>query len=162
MFNNHMMRPIVDLLARGLGATIDRYEHHREYAITDTPIELPHGHVDKGQVSAVHNRIDAITGKNQVISCHQYYWLGDYPAEWPPNDGHGGYLLEINGNPDVSMHYAFTLPDADSVASSLLATAARIVNSIPSVCRSEPGIKTLYDLPVITLAGRHASARANA
>ena len=50
------------------------------------------------------------------------------------------------------MQYAIEMAGGDSVASSLVATAARIVNVIPWVCRSEAGIKTICDLPAVAAA----------
>lgn len=150
MFNNHMMRPIVDLMAHGLGVDIDRYEHHREFAATDRPIQLPHQRVEPGATSAVHNWIEGVADGGALrIAVHQYYWLGDYPENWPSYPAHGGYTLDVKGTPDISLQYAFGSETANPIVAALLATGMRLVNAVPAVCAAPPGVRTLFEMPHI-------------
>ncbi len=78
---------------------------------------------------------------------------GEYPDHWPtPADG---WTLTIEGDPSMQAHfltlasYERNLPIAEHVRAASIATAMQAVNAIPDLCRAEPGIRTMADLPLI-------------
>ena len=76
-------------------------------------------------------------------------------AAGPDLPHNGRVLISIQGDPDIECSMAVGDP-ASATAGAMVATAMRIVNAVPYVCRAEPGIRTYLDLPLI--AGRAAPA----
>jgi 2,4-diaminopentanoate dehydrogenase len=85
--------------------------------------------------------------------------IGDYPKHWEVPPGDGGYRIVVEGEPDMQVQWATRTrnesfrgplakhrgPGELALMGGLMGTAARAVNSIPELCRAEPGIVTLCD-----------------
>jgi hypothetical protein len=56
----------------------------------------------------------------------------------------------VTGVPKMRCEFEFEDAHGDHTMGAVLATATRIVNAIPAVCRAAPGLPSALDLPLIT------------
>lgn len=132
----------------------------QEVAVATAPIESPIGVIEPGLVAARRFRWEAVVRGRVVVSAIVNWLMGEENLDPAWNFGPEGerFEVEVSGDPPVSLRFKGWQPD--SVEEGLVrnpgvvATAMHCVNSIPYVCRAEPGIKTYLDLPLI--AGRAA------
>ena len=130
----------------------------QEVAVATAPIESPIGVIEPGLVAARRFRWEAVVRGRVVVSAIVNWLMGEENLDPAWNFGPEGerFEVEVSGDPPVSLRFKGWQPD--SVEEGLVrnpgvvATAMHCVNSIPYVCRAEPGIKTYLDLPLI--AGR--------
>lgn len=69
---------------------------------------------------------------------------GDAP-DWAQG---GGYRIEIEGEPCVTVELGVSSHLGDHNHAGCLATAMHVINAIPHVVAAEPGVLTYLDLPV--------------
>ena len=132
----------------------------QEVAVATAPIESPIGVIEPGLVAARRFQWEAAVRGRVVVSAIVNWLMGEENLEPAWNFGPEGerFEVEVLGDPPVSLRFKGWQPD--SVEEGLernpgvVATAMHCVNSIPYVCRAQPGIKTYLDLPLI--AGRAA------
>lgn len=130
----------------------------QEIAVATAPIESPLGTVEPGQVAAQRFQWDAVIADRVVVRIAVNWLMGQENLEPAWGFGPAGerYEIEVQGDPDTFVVIHGWQPA--TVAAGLLrnpgivATANHCVNSIPYVCRADPGIVTCLDLPVV--AGR--------
>jgi 4-hydroxy-tetrahydrodipicolinate reductase len=95
-----------------------------------------------------------MVGDKAVVVVEHVTRLSDeLGAGWPQPAGHGGYRVEITGEPNYTLDLQLMGTDGDHNTAGLKATAMRLVNAIPAVIAAEPGIVTALDLPPITGRG---------
>ena len=68
-----------------------------------------------------------------------------FGSDWPHGEG---YRIEITGEPHVHVELSVTSDRGDHNHAGCLATAMHVINAIPHVVASEPGVLTTLDLPV--------------
>lgn len=130
----------------------------QEIAVATAPIESPLGTVEPGQVAAQRFQWDAVIGDRVVVRIAVNWLMGQENLEpaWEFGPAGERYEIEVQGDPDTFVVVHGWQPA--TVAAGLIrnpgivATANHCVNSIPYVCRADPGIVTCLDLPVV--AGR--------
>jgi hypothetical protein len=138
---NGLFAESIELVADGLGITLDRVADDREIALAGEDLETAAGTVAQGSVAGQRWCWTGIVdGKPRIV--HETVWRmhKSVAPNWPV----GKHSLTIEGRPRI--HVAL---DADWISDGLLATALHAVNAIPAVCAAEPGIKTRLDLPLI-------------
>jgi hypothetical protein len=155
----YLFGPALHLTGHWFGVEFDEVRWEQDFALAERDIESRLGDVPTGRVSAIRFNLDGFVDGKCRVTQGGCYWIGDYPVHWEPPPGEGGYRLAIKGEPDMQIQWATrTRPesfrgmlekDRDSqdlaIMGGLLATAARAVNSIPELCRAEPGVRTLAD-----------------
>jgi 4-hydroxy-tetrahydrodipicolinate reductase len=77
----------------------------------------------------------------------------DVAPHWP-SVGTGGFRVIVEGTPSFTAEVVFD--EADQTTAGCVATAARVVNSIPIVCAAPSGVCSFLDLPTISAAGAFA------
>lgn len=114
--------------------------------------------IAKGCVAGVNAAWQGIYRGRPVIELKYRWKMGtkvepDYPL-------HEGYVVNVQGRPNVSFTLKHSLPDdeqpnsaIEAMQSNLITTALPAINAIPAVCRAPAGIRTYADLPLITGAG---------
>jgi hypothetical protein len=147
--NNLMMRPLIMLLANGLGCEIDDFRHSHCEAVADSSFEVAAGTIGKGMVSAVHNTLEGIVNGVPRIISHQYYWVGQYPGGWAAPPDPNGYRLVVNAESNLTLDFTQSGEGLTPLDANLIASAWRTVNSIPVVCAAQSGIQSLFTLPLI-------------
>ncbi len=128
----------------------------QEVAVATAPIDSPIGEIQPGQVAARRFRWEAEADGRPVVTAAVNWLMGEDHLDPGWTFGPAGHRFEIEITGDPGMLVTFTGLHPGSVADGLIrnpgvvATANHCVNSIPYVCRAEPGIKTYLDLPLIS------------
>ncbi len=140
----------VRMLADRLGVQLDEIREHVEPWVTDEPIDCTMMRVEPGQVAAMRFAVEGIVGGERRIAMEHVNRLGPTAApHWPfPPDGRPGvHRVVVTGRPGVEINTHVGL-GVDHNRAGVIATAARVVNAIPAVCRHTPGLVSTVDLPV--------------
>lgn len=165
--SSHDLRPLFEFLfgpalhmtASWFGVELDEVRWEQEMAVSGRDVTAPLFSLSEGTVSAIRFNLDGFVDGKCRVTQGGCYWLGDYPREWEPPPGEGGYRLAIKGEPEMQVQWATRTrnesfegplakprrPEDLAIMGGLMATAARAVNSIPELCLAAPGILTLGD-----------------
>ncbi|MDV3129906.1 diacylglycerol kinase [Mycobacterium sp. 21AC1] len=150
---------VVRQLAAGLGIELDEVTetHVREPAPED--FDIAAGHIQKGTTAAMRFEVRGMRdGKAAVVLEHVTRLRDDLCPDWPqPAQEGGSYRIELTGEPSYALDLCLSSPNGDHNHAGLVATAARVVNTIPAVIAAAPGIRTTLDLPLITGKGLYAA-----
>ena len=147
----------VQLVVDAMGFAVDEpIRTVQEVAVATAPIDSPIGDVQPGQVAARRFRWEACVGGVPVVSAVVNWLMGEEHLDPPWTFGPAGerFEVELIGDPSISVSIKGLQPP--TVAEGLLrnpgivTTAMHCVNSIPYVCRAEPGLRSYLDLPLIT------------
>jgi 2,4-diaminopentanoate dehydrogenase len=121
------------MLATSLGWQLDRSTDLIEPVIADQPITTEFVTVEPGQVAGVRQVARGFVGEREAISLE----LRMYVGAPDPQD-----RVEIDGEPPVRMTVAGGLHGD-------IATAAIVVNAIPSAVRAGAGLASMADAPLV-------------
>lgn len=119
------------MIATGLGWKLDGFEEDIEPVLASKPEKSEFFSVEKGEVLGIHQVANGYMDGNEVITLDLSMYLG---ASDP------GDFIHIFGEPEVQMEIKGGL-NGD------IATVSIVVNSIPSVLSSSPGLKSMKDIP---------------
>ncbi|HEX4490576.1 MAG TPA: dihydrodipicolinate reductase [Acidimicrobiia bacterium] len=153
----------VRMVAAEMGFAIDpelRTTH--EVAVATAPIDSPIGPIEPGLVAAQRFRWEGLVDGEPVIVAAVNWFMGQENLDPAWSFGPEGerFEVEITGDPPVLLTFHELHPSSIEEGlrrnRGIVATAMHCVNSVPYVCRAEPGIRTYLDLPLI--AGRAAPA----
>lgn len=125
----------VQMIADGIGWTIDKFEQDMKPIITDVDRKSPHGFAKAGNLAGI-----AMTAEGYVDGVARIHM--DHPQQIEPEQvgiNTGDYVL-IKGSPNVNM---VNSPEIEGG----IGTYAMCVNMIPHVINAKPGLKTMLDLP---------------
>lgn len=122
----------IAMIASGLGWKLDKIEERIEPKLAEKSVASQYLKVEAGQVAGVDQTASGIVNGEDAIALNLQAYLGcPDPRESIIIDGRPPIDLTIKGGVHGD-----------------LATAAVVVNSIPRVLTSDPGLKTMKDLPV--------------
>ena len=142
----------MDMLAAGLGFSIESYAHRHEFAVALRDVPIHAGIIKKGHVAGQHFEYTGLVKGKPVIQFNTYWKMSkEIEPNWP-YDAPIEYTVEIEGDPSVRC--SLTPIDSKTTEPGLVWTAMNCVNAILPVCDAEPGIKTSLDLPIPRAAGR--------
>jgi hypothetical protein len=130
----------------------------QQVAVATAPIDSPIGPIEPGLVAGQRFQWDAVLGDRIVARVAVNWLMGEENLDPAWEFGAAGerFEVEVQGDPDAFVTIKGWQPE--TIAEGLIrnpgvtATAFHCVNSIPYVCRAEPGLKSYLDLPLI--AGR--------
>lgn len=139
-------------LAAGIGVTLDAVTESYERVKAPKDFDIATGHIAEGTAAALRFEVRGMIGDRAVTVLEHVTRLHpELCPDWPqPAGSEGSYRVEITGNPSYALDLVTSSPDGDHNYATLLATAMRIVNAVPAVVESLPGILTALDLPLIT------------
>lgn len=126
----------LSMIATALGWEIERIEQSREPIVSSVRRETPFVVVDPGCVAGcLQSSVAWVEGRPAIRLVH--------PQQIHPHLGkvETGDFIDIAGEPDIHLAARPEIPGG-------IGTVALAVNLIPRVLRSEPGLKTMADLPV--------------
>ena len=142
----------MDMLAAGLGFSIESYAHRHEFAVAQRDVPIHAGIIKKGHVAGQHFEYTGLVKGKPVIQFNTYWKMSkEIEPNWP-YDAPIEYTVEIEGDPSVRC--SLTPIDSKTTEPGLVWTAMNCVNAIVPVCDAGPGIKTSLDLPIPRAAGR--------
>jgi hypothetical protein len=128
----------------------------QEVAVACGPIDSPMGEISAGQVAGRRFHWEALVDGEPVVRITVNWLMGQENLDPPWSFGPAGerYEMEVRGNPDTFVTVKGWQPESVEAGlksnPGVVATAAHCVNSIPATCAAEPGIKSFFDLPLIT------------
>ena len=130
----------------------------QQVAVATQPIDSPIGPIEPGLVAAQRFQWEASVDGAIVVRIAVNWLMGQEHLDPPWTLGEQGerYEIEVVGDPSTFITIKGFQPETVEEGlernPGIVATAVHCVNSVPYVCRAEPGIKTYLDLPLI--AGR--------
>jgi 4-hydroxy-tetrahydrodipicolinate reductase len=133
------------MVADAIGVEIEDVTYHREVAVTDRPLEIAAGTIEPGTVAAMKMVFDGYVSGRPVITL-QLVWRvdADVASEWP--SGASRWIVHVDGDPTVDSEITLaTATDAGRATS--LAVATLLLNSVPSVIASPPGLLDNLTIP---------------
>jgi hypothetical protein len=153
-------RGVLELFAAGMQVELEEIREIRETAAAPSDIRVGRSTIPKGRVAGIRYRFQGLIDGKVVIEVDRQDVYGPDTGKaegWPqPLPGrqmtrHSRIIIE--GEPRIDADIDLSLDDAAPTLSGMLATAARVVNSIPWVVDARPGVLTNLDLAQITGAG---------
>jgi 2,4-diaminopentanoate dehydrogenase len=145
--------PPVRMVADWLGAPLDGIRETYEKRVTPRRIEAAAGVIEAGTVGAVRfETIGVVDGRDAIVIEHVNRMAPDVAPDWPTSARDGTYRVAFEGEPDLACE--LTLGGVrDFAAHGMVATAMRVVNAIPAVCRAGPGLVSAAELPPLLPVG---------
>ncbi len=145
--------PVVELVAAGLGVTLDSVRETWYQEPTPRDLDTAFGPVAAGTVGAVRfETIGVLDGRDVIVVEHVNRLKMDLVPDWPIAERDGVYRIVIEGEPNLQCELTIGSP-TDYYEAGMVATTMRIVNAIPYVHEAEPGLVSSLDLPLT--APRH-------
>ena len=146
--------PAVQFVADQLGLALSDIRETYEKRATNRTLDVAAGTIDAGTVGAVRfETIGVVDGRDAIVIEHINRIAPDLAPDWPTAERDGTYRIMLDGEPTLSCELRLGTAASFSL-DGMLATTMRVVNAIPFVCDSAPGIVTSTSLP-LTLP-RHA------
>lgn len=146
---NGLFTEAVQMVADGIGATVDEVTSEMEPWVTDHDLVTAAGLVAAGTVAGQRWSWTAMVGGRPLVRQETTWRMhADVAPEWPTGD----WSVHISGEPEMHV----SLPhrwNRDVLAS----TAAHAINAVPYLVEATPGVRTFLDLPMI--AGRGSAFR---
>jgi len=153
-FNSGIFKEEVALIANGLGAAIDQITTEVDLVLAEQDHDIFGIRLAAGTVAGQRWHWRGCRQERTLVEIDALWTVGgEYPGHWPtPQDG---WTLTIEGDPSVRAHLLTLascerdLPLAEHVRAASVATAMQAVNSIPALCRADPGVRTMADLGLV-------------
>lgn len=138
--------PVIELVAAALDVRLEDITEWHEVLLAEEPFDIASGRIEVGTISAMRFEIRGMLGGEPRIIVEHVTRLRDEDApEWR----HGqGYVIDIDGEPCITMSLELSSHLGDHNHAGCLATAMHVINAIPHVCEAQPGVLTFLDLPV--------------
>lgn len=126
----------VGMIAEALGWEVDRFEQQMKPIVTTVDRKSAYGFAAANDVAGVN-----MTGQGYVNGELKIDMIHPQQIEPEAEGTYTGDYIVLKGSPEVNMQIR---PEVDGG----IGTIAMCVNMIPHVINSEPGLKTMLDLPV--------------
>ncbi len=141
----------VHSVAAGLGVTLDKvYEVHERLPL-ERDLENGMGVFKAGTTGAMRFEVRGVVdGRDAIVLEHVTRLTDDIAPDWPQGRG---YQVIIEGEPRMEISMEMEDRNGDHAVAGVIQTATAIVNAIPAVVSSKPGMVAALDLPKITAKG---------
>ncbi len=126
----------VGMIGEALGWEVERFEQQMKPIVTTVDRKSAYGFARAGDVAGVN-----MTGQGYVDGVLKIDMIHPQQIEPEAEGTYTGDYIVLKGSPEVNMQIR---PEVDGG----IGTIAMCVNMIPHVINSEPGLKTMLDLPV--------------
>jgi 4-hydroxy-tetrahydrodipicolinate reductase len=144
---------MIHLLADALGMELDEIREEHERLPAPETFETAMGTIEAGTCAGVRFEVQGIVdGKPALVAAHVNRLRDDIGPDWDRLSAgkKSGYKIEISGSPSFRCEIEPVGEDGDHNSAGILGTAMRVVNAIPVVCDSDPGVLSILDLPMFT------------
>jgi 2,4-diaminopentanoate dehydrogenase len=135
IIKHHGLPESIAMVGDGLGFDLDHISETIEPVIAEERIQTEFLNVEPGQVAGVHQVARGTTGAREVLFMELKMYVG---AKNPADS------VELRGEPNLSL----TIPGGTHGD---VATAAVVVNTIPTILAAPAGLRTVRDLPLTFL-----------
>lgn len=149
----HSWTGVMLMLAEGLGVRLDRIYEWRKVATAGRAFEVPAGSYGPEDIAALHFKVIGEVGGEPFLTVEHCYRLTDDAGPdmpWPAEPLRRTTRIRIAGTPDINADITLGGDGLDPTDQGVVATAMRVVHSIPVVVAAEPGMHSPLDLPLIT------------
>ena len=150
--------PEIRILADGLGVELDEIRTEVEKRPLEKTIHVDGmGEFEEGTIGALRFEIQGIVnGKKMLVMEHITRIDDDCAPDWPyPPTGQGSHQVQITGKPTLQVTVHGEEHGERGAAGGGNGTAAnRIVNAIPAVCESEPGVQHPLNISPLRLGAQ--------
>lgn len=126
----------IRMIGDAIGWEVEKFEQQMKPIVTTVDRKSPYGFAKAGNVAGVN-----MTGQGYVNGEVKIDMIHPQQIEPEMEGTHTGDYVTIKGTPEVNLSIK---PEVEGG----LGTIAMCVNMIPHVINSEPGLKTMIDLPV--------------
>lgn len=141
--------PAVQMVAAGLGVTLDEMRETYETVVSERRLEVAAGVIEVGTVGAVRfETIGIVNGAPAIVIEHINRMSADIAPHWPSAARDGTYRVIIDGRPSLTCESFLGDGVKTHSVDGMIATAMRVVNAIPYVCEAPPGLVSALDLPL--------------
>lgn len=143
-FIEYMWTPTLHQLAEVLGREVEEFRVVYETDSLDHDVETGFGVVEAGTASVVRFELQALSGGRPVaVLEHVDAVARDVGGQWkqPFGPGDFAFRVEIEGKPTFTLEMNFDNTPGQNLS------AWPVINSIPAVCRAEPGLLGPLDVP---------------
>ena len=140
----------IHLVAAGLGAEIEELRGTLDRRRTDRDIEVAFGTIAAGTCGAVRTTAAGVVNGREAIVIEHIIRMGrDVAPDWPTAHNDATYRVDIEGDPEI--HCEMTMGESvgrGAGHAAMAATAMRVVNAVPYVVASRPGLLSSLDVPM--------------
>lgn len=148
----------IHMMADAFGLELDEIRENYQRVAAPRTVKAACGTIEEGTCGAVRITATGVVGGKEVLTVeHINRMHRDFAPEWPSGDGDCTYVVKIEGDPDIESRMSLKLKDPpsaginmDAGAGPMLATAMRIVNAVPYVCKAPAGLHSSLTLPLTT------------
>ena len=138
----------LEVVAEALSLPLDSVAATGQVATARQDVDIAAGHVEAGTIAAQRMQVSGLrNGRPLLTFSANWYLTPDVEPAWDLRET--GWHLLVEGDTPLDIDVRFPVPPDEWAATSPGLTAHRPVNAIPYVCRAEPGIRTIVDLPQI-------------
>ncbi len=146
------------MVADALRVELDEIRQSHEQVVAEEGFEISCGRIEAGSVAGLRFEVQGVVaGEPRIAIEHVTRLRHDVAPHWPRGNGPGTYRVTLVGEPSLRCELDVGFDKEDHNIDGCLASAMRVVNAIPAVCRAAPGIRSWIDLPLV--AGAHALRR---
>ena len=141
---------VIRLGAKWLDVELDEITERSVRVPAPDSFDTAWGHIAEGTAAALRFEVAGmVEGRSVIVAEHVTRMRDDLCPQWPrPATGSYTYRIEITGEPSYAMDFNLSSRNGDHAHAGMVATASRVVNSIPAVVAAPPGIVTTLDLPL--------------
>ena len=147
--------PSLRLIADSVGLELDDIRESRDVAVADRDYSFDAGKIPAGTIASVRMRFEGVVnGEPRLLFSSIWSMPEETIDDWQPVIPVGsatGRLtrISVDGTPPIQVDFALNAGGLPGSA----ATAARVLNAIPTVCGAPPGILSALDV-VVNAHGR--------
>ena len=144
----------VEMMASALEVALDDVRFAVEFGTATRDLDLGYMKIGRGTICGLKGVWSGRVNGKSIIELGLCWRLGDaMMPDWPTEEG---YVIEVDGVPNVRARYAIQYPA--NVTDFGIATANPAVNAIRAVVAAAPGLVTADQLPLISASGFVATA----
>lgn len=148
----------VRLIARALGVELDAITEHVERRALDQTVSTESmGEFDAGTQGALRFEVRGIVDDEPLIVVEHVTRIHPSCApDWPtpPDGGDGAHRVIIEGRPRIEVNVEATDEGGSRAAGGNATAVGRLVNAIPWLIESQPGLYDALDVPLLPAVGK--------
>lgn len=148
----------IRLIARALGVELDGISENLLRRALDETVNTEHmGEFAAGTQGALRFEVQGIVdGKSLIVIEHVTRIHPSCAPDWPtaPDGGDGAHKVIIEGRPRIEVNVEATDEGGNRAAGGNATAAGRLVNAIPWLRASEPGLYDALDVPLTPGVGK--------
>jgi len=140
---------VIALIAAKLGVELEEIRETHDLVAMDHDVEIAVGTIEAGTTAAIRFDVQGIVNGRPAIVVEHYTRVdADAAPEWPRwPGGENGYRILLEGRPQLACE--ITMADEHGGDGGLIANGMRVVNAIPFVCDTAPGVLDTLAIPSV-------------